>query len=191
MSNSRFTSAVLTILLILIACTPLSAQRKRKGQRTLPPPATLSSPEPPAPTGEVIGKRIIYVDGGTLDVDDTWKQGDTIWYRSHGTSQSVNREVRNIQNRYKAAAATEKTAPVKKTVETKVPAVEVATWIYLVDGARLRVDEVREVADGAWYNRDKVSIFLDRERIARIEREQPEPAASGSGDWQQHGWSSG
>ena len=49
---------------------------------------------------------------------------------------------------------------------------------------------MREVADGAWYNRDKVSIFLDRARIARIEREQPGAATSGS-DWNQHGWSSG
>jgi hypothetical protein len=51
-----------------------------------------------------------------------------------------------------------------------------ATWIYLVDGARLRVDEVREVSDGAWYNRGNVAIFLDKERISRIERETPETA---------------
>ena len=162
--------------------------RLRKGQQILLPAAKLSSPEPPAPTGEVIGKRIIYVDGGTVDVDDTWKQGDTIWYRSHGTSQSVNREVRKIENRYKEAAATNKTAPATKTVEPKTPPPALATWIYLVDGARLRADEVREVADGAWYKRDSVTIFLDRERIARIEREQPNAPTSNSAD---HGWSSG
>ena len=224
----------LTVLLIIVACTPLIAQRRtsanhsryitvrvsellsdvaarsdisaeelarvnglsvntrlRKGQQILLPAATLSSPEPPAQTGEVVGKRIIYADGATLDVDDTWKQGDIIWYRSHGTSQSVNREVRKIENRYKetaATAATNKTAPAAKTVEPKTTPVAVATWIYLVDGARLRADEVREVADGAWYNRDKVTIFLDRERIARIERDQPDAATSNSAE---HGWSSG
>jgi soluble lytic murein transglycosylase-like protein len=47
---------------------------------------------------------------------------------------------------------------------------------------------VRQVADGAWYNRGNVTIFLGRERIARIEREQPTEA---SGDWKQHDWSSG
>jgi soluble lytic murein transglycosylase-like protein len=191
MSNSRFTFAGLTILLLLIACTPLMAQRRSKSPRIPLAPETPSSAEPSAPTGEVVGKRIIFADGATLDVDDTWKQGDTIWYRRQGTSQSTDREVRKIENRYKEAAATEKTAPVTKTVETKVPVVEVATWIYLVDGARLRVDEVREVADGAWYNRGKLTIFLDRERIARIEREQPGAPASDSADWKQHGWSSG
>jgi len=220
----------LTVLLVIVACTPLIAQRKtnhsryitiresellsdvalrsdisaeelaranglsvdtrlRKGQRILLPAATLTSPEPAAAqTGEVVGKRIIFADGGILDVDDTWKQGDTIWYRSHGTSQSVNREVRKIENRYKENAATNKPAPATKTVEPKTAPVATATWIYLVDGARLRADEVREVADGAWYNRDKVTIFLDRERIARIEREQPDAATSNSAD---HGWSSG
>jgi soluble lytic murein transglycosylase-like protein len=220
----------LAVLLVILTCTPLIAQRRtstnnsryitirvsellsdvaarsdvsaeelarvnglsvdtrlRKGQRILLPAATLSSPEPPPPTGEIVGKRIIYADGGTLDVDDTWKQGDTIWYRSHGTSQSVNREVRKIENRYKETAATNKTAPATKTVEPKAPPVATATWIYLVDGARLRADEVREVADGAWYNRDKVTIFLDRERIARIEREQP----AATSDSAVHGWSSG
>jgi soluble lytic murein transglycosylase-like protein len=46
------------------------------------------------------------------------------------------------------------------------------------------------VADGAWYNRGKVTIFLERERIARIERE-TEAAADSAQDWKQHGWSSG
>jgi len=231
----KFRALAVTVLLVVVACAPLIAQRRtstnhsryitirvsellsdvaqrsdisaeelaranalsvntrlRKGQRILLPAAnTSSSPEPPAPTGEVIGKRIIYADGGTLDVDDTWKQGDTIWYRSYGTSQSVNREVRKIENRYKETTATDKTAPATKPVEPKPAPVALATWIYLVDGARLRADEVREVADGAWYNRDKVTIFLDRERIARIEREQPDTAAANSADSNLHGWSSG
>jgi soluble lytic murein transglycosylase-like protein len=231
----KFRAFAVTVLLVVVACAPLIAQRRtstnhsryitirvsellsdvaersdisaeelaranglsvntrlRKGQQILLPAAnTSSSPEPPAQTGEVIGKRIIYADGGTLDVDDTWKQGDTIWYRSYGTSQSVNREVRKIENRYKETTATDKTAPATKPVEPKPAPVAVATWIYLVDGARLRADEVREVADGAWYNRDKVTIFLDRERIARIEREQPDTAAANSADSNLHGWSSG
>jgi hypothetical protein len=64
------------------------------------------------------------------------------------------------------------------TVTKKTETAPLATWIYFVDGARLRVDEVREVADGAWYNRGKLTIFLDRERIARIEREAPDAAGN-------------
>jgi len=165
--------------------------RLRKGQRILVPAAPLSPQEASAPTGEVIGKRIIFADGGTLDVDDAWKQGEVIWYRSRGNSQSVAREVRKIENRYKETAATNKSSPATKAVEPKTPPVETATWIYLKDGARLRVDEVREVADGAWYNRGKITIFLDRERIARIEREELNAATSNSDALKQHGWSSG
>lgn len=178
MSDRDFTRAVLATLLVLLVCTTLIAQQKS-----------------PAPTGEIIGQRIVFVDGTMLDVDDTWKQGDTIWYRLRGTSQRTNRAVRNIETRYKEIPATSKPpalaaatpAPAAKTVEIK--AVATPTWIYLVDGARLRVDEVREVTDGAWYNRNNVSVFLARERIARIER-QPDTAAPGE-DWKLHGWSSG
>ena len=174
MINRHF-SAGLTILLVLFACTPLVAQRSTE----------------PAQTGEPVGKRIIFTDGGTLDVDDAWKQGDTVWYRLQGTSQSVHREVRKIESRYKEpATASTNAAPVTKTVEPKAPPVPAATWIYLVDGARLRVDEVREVSDGAWYNRGKVTVFLERERISRIGREAEASAESGQ-EWKQHGWSSG
>jgi soluble lytic murein transglycosylase-like protein len=63
-----------------------------------------------------------------------------------------------------------------------------AIWIYLNGGARVLVDEVNETTDGAWYKRGNLSMFLDRERIARIEREQPE---AGGNAWRQGGWSSG
>ena len=173
---NRYFSTALTILLLLFACTPLVAQRSTE----------------PAQTGEPVGKRIIFTDGQTLDVDDAWKQGDTVWYRLQGTSQSVHREVQKIETRYKeSAAAASVTKPVEpKPVETKTPPAPAATWIYLVDGARLRVDEVREVSDGAWYNRGKVTIFLERERIARIERE-AEASPESAQEWKQHGWSSG
>ena len=123
------------------------------------------------------------MDGGKLDVDDAWRQGDTTWYRLKGTSQSVPREVKAIEERYKdmpVAVA----PPAPKKAEKEV----LATWIYFVDGARLRVDEVREVADGAWYNRGNLAIFLSKDRIARIERETLNDA---SDDWKTHGWSSG
>ncbi len=181
MSDRNFTRAVLTTLLLVLVCSPVIAQQKS-----------------PAPTGEIIGQRITFNDGTTLDVDDTWKQGDTIWYRLRGTSQSTTRAVRKIETRYKEqpnaskppALAAATPAPTAKPIELKTAPVAIPTWIYLVDGARLRVDEVREVADGAWYNRNNVSVFLARERIARIER-QPDTLSSPGEDWKLHGWSSG
>lgn len=189
MVNRYLTSAVRTVVLLLIACTPLAAQR---------------TPEPTPQTNQIIGQRILFADGGTLDVDDTWKQGGTLWYRRQGTSQSTDRAVRKIENRYKesvtpsptaspastTAPTASTTSPVKSApAKTEAVTAAPATWIYLVDGARLRVDEVREVSDGAWYNRGMLTVFIDRERIARIEREQPD-AAAGS-DWKEHSWSSG
>ena len=160
--------------------------RLRKGQRLILPTPVSVAQAPPA-TGEIIGKRINFEDGGKLDVDDVWKQGETTWFRSNGTSQSLERPIRSIENRYKVipppAPAASPTAVAKKVEKTPL-----ATWIYLVDGARLRVDEVRQVSDGAWYNRGNVAIFLDKGRISRIERETPETA---SGDWKNRGWSSG
>ena len=187
MVNRYLTPAVRMIVLLLAVCTPLVAQRSSE-------PTTQK-------TTQVIGQRIVFADGGTLDVDDTWKQGDTLWYRRQGTSQSTDRAVRKIENRYKESpAASQSAAPASTTssassvvsapVKTEAIAAAPATWIYLVDGARLRVDEVREVADGAWYNRGMLTVFLDRERIARIEREQPDAAAAG-GDWKDRSWSSG
>jgi hypothetical protein len=55
-----------------------------------------------------------------------------------------------------------------------------------VDGAHFQADDVREVSDGVWYTRGKLAIFLDRVRVARIEREQPD-----SGELKPRGWSSG
>jgi soluble lytic murein transglycosylase-like protein len=153
----------------------------RKGQRLLLPSASVATPE--QTTGEIIGKKIVFSDGGTIDVDDVWKQGDSVWYRLNGTSQSTSRSIKSIQNRYKI-----KPAPVQTAAVVKPAPAPLATWIYLVDGARLRVDEVREVADGAWYNRGHVTIFLGRERIARIEKEQP---AEPTGERKQTDWSSG
>ena len=161
--------------------------RLRKGRRLFVPTSTPSSNRPSRQSGEIIGKRIIFADGGSLDVDDVWKHGDATWFRLNGTSQSSNRTIRAIEDRVKQLP-TDSTAPSTTAVARKTGPATLATWIYFADGARLRVDEVREVSDGAWYNRNNLSIFVARDRINRIEREQTEQI---SGQGSQHGWSSG
>src|SRR5689334_5743650 len=138
MVNRYLTPAVRMVVLLLVACTPLMAQR---------------ASEPAAQTSQIVGQRILFADGSTLDVDDTWKQGDTLWYRRQGTSQSTDRAVKKVENRYKETAAASPNASPASTTSSgpahptpaKIQAVAAApaTWIYLVDGARLRVDEVR------------------------------------------------
>lgn len=189
MSNKLFFVSTLSLILLCGSGVDLLAQRRASGKRHTKRPVPAASPSPsasPIHTGEPIGKRIIFADGATLDVDDSWKQGETVWFRLQGTSKSVDRPVKTVENRY-IETATNQPAPVAKNDTPKAAALPV-TWIYLSDGARLRVDEVREVADGAWYNRGKLTIFLDRERIARIEREQPDAVGE---EWKERGWSSG
>lgn len=127
--------------------------------------------------------QITLVDGYTFEVDEVWKQGDEVWYRKGGISKAV--PASSVKNFGKSGSPHPLAA--KPSTPTVAPA-PLAIWIYLNGGARLRVDEVNETSDGAWYKTGNISMFLDRERIARIEREQPETAAT---PWREGGWTSG
>jgi hypothetical protein len=119
---------------------------------------------------KVIGQVITLADGYTFEVDEVWKQGDELWYRKGNINSQVTQPVKSVKPVFEkakteAAEATKTPAPVS-TAPT-------AIWIHLIDGARFRVDEVQESTDGAVYTRNKISMFLDKERIARIEYEVP------------------
>jgi hypothetical protein len=143
-----------------------------------------TDPPPPPPTRY----QITLKDGYSFEVDEVWKQGDEIWYRTGGISKSL---AASSVKRYGAlpATASPKTSPAEVVAaKPATPPAPLAIWIYLNGGARLRVDEVNETTDGAWYKTGNISMFLDRERIARIEREQP-PANPTA--WREGGWTSG
>lgn len=53
---------------------------------------------------------------------------------------------------------------------TSKKADEPAAWIYLVDGGRLEVEDLRETSEGIWYRRGNVTTLLDQKRVARVER---------------------
>jgi soluble lytic murein transglycosylase-like protein len=137
---------------------------------------------------KVTGNIITLADGYSFEADEVWKQGDEIWYRKGNITKQLSQPVKSVKPILEKpkvdAVAAEKTAksanpqPAKNVPDT--------VWIHLVDGARFRVDEVREDTDGAWYTRNNVSIFLAKERISRIEYESPStPVAPGSPnrDW--------
>jgi hypothetical protein len=138
---------------------------------------------PPA-TQKVIGQTVTLVDGYTFVVDEVYKQGDELWYRKGNISQRVPQAVKSVKPIYEQPKPEEK-KPAATAETTPVKAAPTAIWIHLVDGAKFRVDEVQESTDGALYTRNKVSIFLDKERIASIEYETPSsPAATRkSADW--------
>ena len=75
------------------------------------------------------------------------------------------------------------------------PPVAPPIWIYFVGGARVEVDEATEAADGVWYKRNNLSIFVEQARIERIERERPETlnaaGTSVAAARRERGWSTG
>ena len=200
MTKRTYSSCLVVVGLVVLcgAANESWAQRrvsshKSSQSRTKSPAKTEPETAPSAvpKNGVLAGKRIKFVDGTSIDVDDAWKQGDSVWYRRNGTSQSLDRPVLQIEDRYTEPVAVARTPEAAtKIAQPPAPApAPVVTWIYLVDGAHFQVDEVREVSDGAWYNRGKVTNFIDRVRIARIERE--EPGSTTTPEWKQRGWSSG
>ena len=156
--------------------------------------------------------RLLLVDGTTLEVDEAWDDAEGVWYRRGGMTNFVERaRVRTIERgeSAKAAVAGAKDSAESRRVaklsgangaadETaKNPhlAVERPLWIYLVGGARFEVDEANESPEGVWYKRGNLSIFLERARIERIERESDEVKEVASGAAQtakrERRWSTG
>jgi soluble lytic murein transglycosylase-like protein len=143
--------------------------------------------DPPVEPAAVSRHQITLTDGYTFEVDEVWKQGDEVWYRKGGISRSIPassvKKIASLTTKAPVKPAPTDAAPAKATASAPL-----AIWIYLNGGARLQVDEVNETTDGAWYRRGNLSMFLAAERIARIEREQPETAAPA---WRENGWTSG
>jgi soluble lytic murein transglycosylase-like protein len=162
-------SFVLFVLLCGLSATAVNAQKP-------------GSEPPPKVTGNIV----TLADGYTFEADEVWKQGDDIWYRKGNITQRVPQAVKSVKPVYEQPKP--ETADATKTARTLAPEPAKANpvLIHLVDGARFRVDEVREESDGAWYTRNNVSIFLPKERIARIEIEVPESPAAAvrpNADW--------
>jgi len=135
---------------------------------------------------KIIGYTVTLPDGYSFDVDEVIKQGNETWVRKGNIQRQIQepKSIKPILEQAKAEAAEAPKTVTPSTAKTKTGGPE-PIWIYLVDGAKFRVDQVQEQADGAWYNRQNVSIFLPKERISRIEYEAPNaPAATTkNADW--------
>lgn len=179
----QFFTLIVALLLCATSTFAQSRAGKPKPKKNVSAPASSAPALSEAESGQVVGKRITFADGRTFNVDDAWKQGTVVWYSRGGVTQSLESEVTKIEPVYAPRKAEEKSAPSQPTPAQ--PAPEKSLWIYLVGGARFKVDDVNETPEGAWYHRGTVSVFVDRERIARIEREAPGSAPSGfrGRDW--------
>ncbi|HEY6120372.1 MAG TPA: transglycosylase SLT domain-containing protein [Pyrinomonadaceae bacterium] len=158
----------------------LSTRSKlRKGQELLLPPSPKR--ETSDNQRKVESYRIVLVDGSSIQVDEAWREGKEVWYRRGGIRKSLDREVRAIEPVLTPAAPAPRIAASNAPTPEKPSSVR----IYLVGGAEFKVDEIREGPTGIWYNRRILSVFLERERIARIERVIEGPGLTGetNRDW--------
>jgi hypothetical protein len=158
----------ITCALVLCLLSALATKAQDKTAKTPP---------------KIIGYTITLADGYSFNVDEVNKQGDETWYRKGNIQRQVQGPIKSIKPILEQSKAEAAEAP--KTVTATKPETSNPIWIYLVDGAKFRVDQVQEQADGAWYSRHNVSIFLAKERISRIEYEAPSsPAArTKNADW--------
>jgi LysM repeat protein len=157
--------------------------------------------ETPLPAVENLRKSLSLIDGTTVEVDDVWEDAQGVWYKRGGITNLVERSrVKQIERGSVAEEA--KTAnglaaaPKVKIVEvnaTQTTTPPQPVWIYMVGGARVEADDVTETTEGAWYKRGNLSIFLERARIERIERERAPVVAGTDGKrrWTERGWSTG
>ncbi|MCA1579622.1 MAG: lytic transglycosylase domain-containing protein [Acidobacteria bacterium] len=154
-----------------------------------PAEAVFGQTDTPAPPPGATRHQITLLDGRTFEVDEVWQQGDELWYRNGNISKGIAASSIKKHGPLAVKAPPAKAvAPGAVAPKPLTPPEPLAIWIYLNGGARVRVDEVNETTDGAWYKRGNLQMFLERERIARIERGQPETAAPA---WRQGGWTSG
>jgi LysM repeat protein len=169
----------------------LSLNTKLKpGQRIIVPASLTSQPEMPESARTANGQLIKFVDGGSLHVDEAWWKGEEVWYRRGKVTETSARKVKSIEPVFVAQVEHRNNAETRPPIpiSEKSPEASVSTWIYLVGGAKFKVDQVKESSDGAWYQRENLVSFLERSRIARIEREVPGTSPS---DWTEGGWTSG
>ena len=193
-----FRALSLTMALLLLAGVANSQTRKRSRSATnsvtTKVPSSPASQQPES-TSDFQNKHaaLRLSDGTRIAVDDAWESQQGIWYKRNGVSYLVPRE---------RVRAIERGTTVEPKAESQVPKLTVTNatagvhnrpvWIYLVGGARLEADNADESGAGVWYRRGSLSLFIERSRIDRVEREEMESLAeSESSSSKERGWSTG
>lgn len=181
---------IIAIAIVIVLIGGSSAQllaQKRSGRRSATSKVTQSQAREALKEGLPNGKLITFSDGGSLHVDDAWWHGEEVWYRRGTITETSKRKVKSIEPVFLATVTTPPTPPTIPTAKNSAEGTA-STWIYLVGGARFKVDEVNKTADGAWYQRGNLLSFLESARIDRIERQLPGESEPG---WNEQGWTSG
>lgn len=149
-----------------------------------------------------LADRLYMKNGSVLEVEEAWESEDGIWIRRAGVTQLIPKErVSRVEKGTAETGGGEKGAggpeavpaeslkkgdlAVRQVVQTPAPQ---TIWIYLVGGAKLAAEAADETSEGVWYKRANFNIFIDKERVERIERGAPEVAG---GSLKNYGWTTG
>lgn len=137
--------------------------------------ATNKSDEESASTTLPTRPQLKLKDGTVISVDSAWENAQGFWYQQNGVTYLVDRaKVRGIeQPAVEKSLVSQDSKPEKvlshaENAEPKVNPV----WIHLVGGARVKADEAAESPAGVWLKRGTFSVFIERGRIERIDREE-------------------
>src|SRR5215471_4785895 len=131
----------------------------------------------------IIGQRIRFADGSTGEADEVFKLNGELWVRRGTLTERLSRSVSSVETVRAPARKPPAEAPAAADIAN--PPVADSIWVVLKGGARMKVDEVTQDADGAWCRRGNFSVLITSDRIERIET--ASAANSGAGgrrrDW--------
>jgi hypothetical protein len=132
----------------------------------------------------------------SVEAEDAWENVQGVMFRKGNAARSVARARTEITVGSEAESGS--TAPggatLAKVVEVsdaERSAAPQPVWIYLVGGARVEADSVNETTEGVWYTHGSLTIFIERSRIERIERERAPEVSDNSRSWTERGWTTG
>jgi len=192
-SKNRFPKLVLLCAALVLCCTFIQAAAQKRTRRSKPKPTPAAEPtvDETTQSGET-QVRVKLSNGKRLVVDDAWESAQGIWYRQGGMTYLLTRDRATGIERVSVEALKPEPSLTKvpEVIEPPSNPADGPAWIYLVGGARVEAESATESASGVWYSRGTLSVFIDRARIDRIEREDPEKIAQ-DGSRKALGWSTG
>ncbi|MCM3901605.1 MAG: lytic transglycosylase domain-containing protein [Pyrinomonadaceae bacterium] len=186
----------LTVLRLFSLCTALllcgslftahARKRSKRIRKAADQSESAKAQLPQLAEGQV---RLKLSDGTLVPVDDAWESVQGIWYKQGGITHLLPRgRVKAIERGSAVTPKTDQTAKVSDVASTQTVAAVQPVWIHLKGGAKVEADSATESAAGVWYNRDTLSIFIERSRIDHIEREPLQTLAESK---KARGWSTG
>lgn len=129
----------------------------------------------------------------SVETDGAWENVQGVWFRKGSAKRTTEPEQTGADesDRTGNAAKATQLAKIVEASEAERSNVAQPVWIYLVGGARVEADSVNETPEGVWYTHGNLSIFIERSRIERIERERAKTVSESSDAWTERGWSTG